>query len=321
MLNNVFVNTSVIPKESKMQLAKLKLRKNFIISFKINLISVATEWKQILGITKSNVGDDIRCPGIWICPNTTNLHIMIKTNSNWNTPITNCVISTEIGKTNRFDIIRTHLKYEVYKNGEKVVETTLDDSMETQTGNAYVFTTFYPNQHPDADISDVVVMYSNVIIYAPYKVDEALSNEIISNEVREKINLTLDELSKLSINDLSNIIKQINIQNEQIQNQLQQNDSNKSNHVKSQYQNIEIDKLEEQNKYLYLFFYILVFILAFMLIYKKPFSYITQSIIIVFFLIFPFFIYYIELLLYIMYKYSVNFLSSTPFSNVYITNY
>lgn len=143
------------------------------------------------------------------------------------------------------------------------------------------------------------------------------------SDLNTKINLSLDKLATLSINDLSNIIQQINIQNEQIEFQLQENekDSNKSNVIKSQYQGIEIDKIQGQNKILFIIFYILVFILAGIFIYKKEYSFRIQIIIIILFIVFPFVIYYLELLLFIIYKYSVNFVSSTPFSNVYITNY
>ena len=141
------------------------------------------------------------------------------------------------------------------------------------------------------------------------------------NGINANINMTLDKLSTLSINDISNIVQQVNVQNKQIEYQLQKNNTNHSNHVKSQYQTIEIDKLKEQNKYLYLFFYILVFLLAGIMFFNKSFNINIQIMIIIFFVIFPFFIYYLELLLFIIYKYSVNYLSSTPFSNVYITNY
>lgn len=141
------------------------------------------------------------------------------------------------------------------------------------------------------------------------------------SNINTNINLSLDKLSRLSINQITDITRQIDIQNEQIEFQLQSNNSEQTNEVKSQYQNIEIDKLQQQNLYLYSFFYILVFILKIVMFFYSNLSIFIKIIIFGLLISFPFIIYYLELFLFMIYKYSVNFFSSTPFSSVYVTKY
>jgi hypothetical protein len=145
-----------------------------------------------------------------------------------------------------------------------------------------------------------------------------IKNPYITKQ-NEAINSMISGLSNLIINEITELIKQVNIQNEQIQNQISI-DSNRKNFVKSEYQRIEVDKLQQQNFYLYVFFYLLLCFLSGVMWYQDNISMILQLVIFHVLLLWPFIIYYIELFIYIISNYLISFFSSTPFSNIYIGN-
>lgn len=121
----------------------------------------------------------------------------------------------------------------------------------------------------------------------------------------------------------NDLIEQVTNENVQIQKQLQHNITygNKSKYVKSDYQQIELDKISTQNKPIYYFFYSLVFILGIIVYYYYQFKNIPLLIIIVVLLFFPFLIYHLEMILYFIYTFLKKVLDTTPFSNVYLGDY
>ena len=222
----MFVNLGMIPKQPVLKLDNIDLAKNFAISFKINLKKTNPSWTQILGVTTNSSGEDVRCPAVWICPDTTKLFISIKTKSNPNDPISNCEIDTELGVTNKFDIIRKDTSYSVYKNGNLMNTVILNDPSETIAGKAYIFTSYKSNILPDADISDVVVLYDNKSL-TRNSIEQALSGSIGKNvndrraSGIEKTTSVTKNVSTLLRNENEKTIGKTS-QNEDVQNNLKE---------------------------------------------------------------------------------------------------
>lgn len=147
-------------------------------------------------------------------------------------------------------------------------------------------------------------------------------NQYINSE-NEKVQNIFNDLSNKTIGQIDGLKAQVDSQNDAIQKQISKNkrNSNDSKHVKSQYQQIEIDKLKYQNFILYLIFYLLVLVLGVVMLYSTSFSIVFQVIVLLVMLAYPFIIYYIELFVYYVYKYLSALFSSTKFSNIYIGDY
>lgn len=161
-----FVNKGPILNTKTTKLYDVNYDTNMAISFKLKLDGKSDGWTQILGITTSSSGGDngnnggIRGPGLWVHPNSEKLHFMIHTDNNWNTAISNNKISSEIGKENRFDIIRNNNRYYVYKNKSLVENVALNRSSSTMQNKGYLYTSFSGYNRINGIVSDVVVIFS-----------------------------------------------------------------------------------------------------------------------------------------------------------------
>jgi hypothetical protein len=149
-----------------------------------------------------------------------------------------------------------------------------------------------------------------------------IKNLFFENQNRS-INTVFDALinkTKVEIIDLSNNVSK---QNDQLRKQIVENkqNANESLYVKSEYQKLEIEKLVYQNKILWYVFYVLVLVLGVVMFFFNTLSVVAQTIIFHILIVFPFVIYYFELICYIIYTYSKSYFESTPFSNVYLSNY
>ena len=140
------------------------------------------------------------------------------------------------------------------------------------------------------------------------------NNKPIENTFGMLIDKTKEQIDNLII-DVSN-------QNIYIASQIQENKANEnhSKKVKSEFQKKKIEKLTNQNKIIWYVFYVLVLILGLVMWYYDTVNMISQIIIFHVLLVYPFLIYYFELLLYIIYSYSRSFFESTPFNKVYLGN-
>jgi len=130
----------------------------------------------------------------------------------------------------------------------------------------------------------------------------------------------LTDKTSANINDLK---KQVDAQNQQIEKQIFNNksDSNETTYVKSEYQYIEINKLKGQNKILLSIYYIFVVILGVIMAVYSSLPIPAKFGVFVGLLVYPFVIYYIEIVIYIFLKYMYSLVSTSKFSNVYIHNY
>jgi len=131
---------------------------------------------------------------------------------------------------------------------------------------------------------------------------------------------SFDALLNKTTAEIDDLMKQVQKENGQLKKQIAYNNStkNESKYVKSDYQNIETEKLKSQNKILLFIFYCLVLILGGLMVLYKTMNIKIQMIIIVILIIYPFIIYYIEAFFYYIFSYLKSFFESTPFSNAYL---
>ena len=147
-------------------------------------------------------------------------------------------------------------------------------------------------------------------------------NQYINDE-NQKVQTIFNDLSNKSLAEIDDLKKQVDSQNDAIEKQLSLNssESNDSNYMKSEYQQIEIDKLKHQNFIMYFVFYILVLILGVVMFYMNTTSIVFQTVVFHVLLVYPFIIYYSEFLIYYVYQYLNAFFSSSRFSNIYVGDY
>jgi len=140
-----------------------------------------------------------------------------------------------------------------------------------------------------------------------------------NNQISQVQNIFITLASGLSgeIIDLTNNVKN---ENNDIDSQIKKNKSltNESGTVKFQYGKKELDILQYQNTILFSLFYVLVLAYGGIMFYFDNLSFIMQVIVFHLLLIYPFIIYYLELLLFIIYKYSYSYFFSIPYEKVYV---
>jgi hypothetical protein len=104
-----------------------------ILSFTINYSgNTVSDWSQIIGITTNSNGADQRYFGIWVCPNSTTLHIRTSTNASSNDNISDCTYRLTKG-SHRIDIITNTVfqnnqyvqNYQTYDNGNQFANGTI----------------------------------------------------------------------------------------------------------------------------------------------------------------------------------------------------
>lgn len=147
-------------------------------------------------------------------------------------------------------------------------------------------------------------------------------NKFLNNQ-NDTLKITFRNLLNKTNDEIDNLIKNVTNQNRQLELQIKDNDSkeNRSKQVKSKFLKIETEKLKRQNQILWYGFYVLLLILTFLMFFFNTFSIFVQTIIFHVLLVYPFLIYYSELLFYIIYSYSKSFFESSKFQHVYLGEY
>jgi len=120
--------------------------------------------------------------------------------------------------------------------------------------------------------------------------------------------------------EILDLTTDVNNENTAIDSQISTNKSliNNSGIVKFQYGKNELDILKYQNTILFSVFYILVLIFGGIMFYYDNINIILQTVVFHVLLVYPFIIYYLELLLFIIYKYTYSYFYSIPYENVYV---
>lgn len=126
--------------------------------------------------------------------------------------------------------------------------------------------------------------------------------------------------TQAQINDLVNGVTN---ENAQLKKQVEYNiaNGNKTKYVKSDYQQIEINKITGQNKIIWYIFYLLVITLGIVIYYYFHLTNRFLLIVFVILLFYPLFIYPLELLLYQIYLFLKKVVDTSFLSNVYAGDY
>ena len=147
-------------------------------------------------------------------------------------------------------------------------------------------------------------------------------NKYFTNQNTQVGNI-FDKLTNKTTIQINDLKKQVDAQNQQIEKQIFTNkkDSNDTEYVKSEYQNIELNKIKYQNKMLLYFYYFLVIVLGVIIAIYSNLPLPAKFGVFLVLLAYPFFIYYIEIAIYIFFKYIYSLFSKSKYNNVYIDNY
>lgn len=147
-------------------------------------------------------------------------------------------------------------------------------------------------------------------------------NQYFNNQ-NEPIQNLLKLLLTKQTTDISGLIQQVDMENKILKNQIKENilNENHSKKVKSEFQKKEIERLTSQNVIIWYAFYVLVLVLAVVMWYFNSVNMVLQIIIFIILIVYPFFIYYFELFLYIIFSYLKSFFESTPYNKVYLGYY
>lgn len=139
----------------------------------------------------------------------------------------------------------------------------------------------------------------------------------------DPIKNTFKVIFSKTTNELNDLILDASSQNITLKTQIEYNKANENHSklVKSNFLKVEIDKLMYQNNILWYVYYVLLSILGFVMYFYSKLNIVFQKIIFFILLIFPYFIYYIELLFYILYSYSYSFFTSSIFQQTYLGEY
>jgi hypothetical protein len=156
------------------------LESNLAISFDIYINSAVRDgsWHQVIGVTPDINGSDQRALGMWLCPNTTNLHIRTATTTNGsnmtngNDNISDCVITLPTGKWLNVCVIGNvntstsqwpyTQNWNVYINGNIVTNTNLPRCwFPIATTKVYVMATYNNFEPFDGKLGNMLFVSSD----------------------------------------------------------------------------------------------------------------------------------------------------------------
>lgn len=143
------------------------------------------------------------------------------------------------------------------------------------------------------------------------------------DSVNQTVLTTFDIFLNKTQAQINDLINGVTNENAQLKKQVEYNivNGNKTKYVKSDYQQIEIEKITSQNKIFWHIFYGLVITLGIITFYYFHFKNRFLLIVFVILLFYPFFIYPLELLLYQIYLFLKKVLDTSFLSNVYAGDY
>jgi len=140
--------------------------------------------------------------------------------------------------------------------------------------------------------------------------------------VNKQIEQVQDIIKPLLILDLSNtanLVSDISVENTLLDKEIEESKSkiNRSSIVKWKYQDEKLDELKYQNYILYIIFYILVCVLGTVMYFFSDSNMVVQVIVFHVLLVWPFIIYYFELIIYTICKYIYAYSYGIPYEKVY----
>jgi hypothetical protein len=168
------------------------------------------------------------------------------------------------------------------------------------------------------------------------KIDETQQEEVktfFTKFLNEKINYANDQFGQVSkivknllnldVSNTNNLVTNINGENTLIDKKLEQNASriNRSSIVKWKYQEEDLNQLQYQNYILFIVFYVLVCALGVIMYFYSDSNMAVQVIVFHVLLVWPFVIYYSELIIYTIFKYIYAYSYGIPYDKVYFGDF
>lgn len=165
----------------------------------------------------------------------------------------------------------------------------------------------------ESDLTSIQKTFSDYI---------AAKNAYFTQQNTEIQNI-FEKITNTTTGEVNDLKLQVDSQNGQIEKQIFTNkkDSNETSYVKSEYQDIELNKIKYQNKMMYYIYYTFVLVLGVILFFFGNLPFPAKIGVFLVMMAYPFFIYYIEIFVYIFFKYIYSLISTSKFNNVYIDNY
>ena len=134
------------------RVGEIALQSNIIICFCLKITSVTPNGGNVLVITKKddglvdsnyeNVIDNWNI-NISVCPSSDNLKVTVhsdyETDNGYVSIPVNCNVQCVLNKLCKFVIVKNEINFEMYRNDELVVRTTVNPSRQITTGKGHVF--------------------------------------------------------------------------------------------------------------------------------------------------------------------------------------
>lgn len=165
------------------RVGEIALQSNIIICFCLKIKSITPNGGNVLVITKkedglvdSNYEDviDNWNINISVCPSSDNLKVTVhsdyETENGYVSIPVNCNVQCELNKLCKFVIVKNEINFEMYRNDELVVRTTVNPSRQITTGKGHVFTSLNRDGRVlflNGELSNVLVYTSNNYISIP----------------------------------------------------------------------------------------------------------------------------------------------------------
>lgn len=180
----------------------------------------------------------------------------------------------------------------------------------------------------EAKLVEVRNQTKNMVVDTINKLNNGFNDHLNKKNIflqgeNDSLKTTFQKLLGKTNDELDNLMRDVASQNNQLEAQIEENKAveNHSKIIKSNILKKEFDKLKYQNRILWYVFYVLLLVLGFVMYFYTDLSIAFQTIVFHVLLVYPFLIYYTELLLYIVYSYSRAFFESTKFETVYLGEY
>jgi hypothetical protein len=145
----------------------------------------------------------------------------------------------------------------------------------------------------------------------------------IINAETSTVNTILTSLNQSSLAEITDLTKKVNSQNQQIDKQITAvySNTNRVKDINTKYEDLELTIIRNYNHFLLIIYYAIVIFFALILFYFRPATLYINLGILALFIVYPFFIIYIEIAFYTIYRWIYTYITKNPLtSNIYIQN-
>jgi hypothetical protein len=145
----------------------------------------------------------------------------------------------------------------------------------------------------------------------------------ILNTQTSKANTLIGQVTNSNLAEITDLTNQINLQNQQIDKQITKvySTTHGVKDINTKYEQADLELMVNYNYKLLIIYYIFVFIFSFILFYFRQTTIYKNIGILLLFIIYPFIMIYIEVIIYIIYEWIYVYITKSPLtSNIYIQN-